>query len=88
MKFKSIFQNLKNEKMQFSFFEKLIFWIILSIHGFISFYVLYLNFSIKTKTKTLFLISYFNLSKNQNGMARISVKESNSFNDQTSKFRK
>ena len=26
-------------------------------------YVLCLNFSIKTKTKTLFLISYFNLSK-------------------------
>ena len=33
----------------------------------ISFYVLRLNFSIKTKTKTLFLFSHFNLSKKRNG---------------------
>ena len=34
MTFKFIFEKLRNEKMQFLFFKKLIFWIILSIHGF------------------------------------------------------
>ena len=33
MNFTSIFQNSKNKKMLFSLFKKLIFWIILPIHG-------------------------------------------------------
>ena len=43
MIFKLIFQKLKNEKMQVPFFKKLIFWILLSIHGlkYISLSVLY-----------------------------------------------
>ena len=36
-----------------------------SVHGFSSMFCL--NFSIETKIKTLFLISYFNLSKKRNG---------------------
>ena len=34
---------------------------------FYMFYVLCLNFSIEIKIKTLFLISYYNLSKKRNG---------------------
>ena len=49
--------------MQFSNFQKIIFSIMLFIHGFIWFDVLCLNFSIETKVKASFVISYFNLSE-------------------------
>ena len=67
VKFKLIFQNLKYEKnMQFLFFKKLIFWFLLSIHGFKWFFDFQNNWTLKFKFEVRF--SFFNLiweTKNQ-----------------------
>ena len=56
---------LKYLKMTFSI--PILKWKLNGTFGALVFDVLSLNFSIETKIKTLFLISYFNISKNRNG---------------------
>ena len=59
-KFKFIFQNLKNEKKQFSFFKNLIFWIILFIHGLsFIFNIWLLNLKRKNEKKNFLNLFWF-----------------------------
>ena len=59
---------LKLKCAKMIFFISILIWKLNNTFGArIDFYVLYLNFSIETKIKTLLLISYFNLSKKRNG---------------------
>ena len=67
MTFKFIFQKLRNEKMQFSFFKKLIFWIILSIRGLVNYLNFVFHIEVKKNLMINFWISFFNLSKTRNG---------------------
>ena len=52
MTFKLIFQKFKNEKMQLPFFKKLIFEIILSIHG-LKYVLLSVLYETETQMKAL-----------------------------------